>query len=267
MNDIVLRSISGIIFVFAVVSALFYGIYSSAILLSLFYILGLIEFYRLFENMPSVSPAKYLSLFAGIFFFAALISPFLFHWPIYFLLVSLLVFPVIMINELYRGDMTPLSNIGVSIFGWVYLALPLFLIFFINFSKGWHFAIGLFVIVWTNDTFAYLTGRFLGKTKLFERISPKKTWEGTIGGILFSILASYLWSDIFNLELVFWMISAFVISISAVFGDLVQSMFKRSVNVKDSGNIMPGHGGILDRFDAVLFSAPIFFVLIYFYYN
>ena len=116
-------------------------------------------------------------------------------------------------------------------------------------------------MIWTNDTFAYLSGRFFGKTKLFERISPKKTWEGTIGGILFTIVASiilYQFSDV-RYTIVFWIVSAIIIAPGAIFGDLFESLLKRSLGVKDSGKILPGHGGLLDRFDASLFTIPFFY--------
>lgn len=127
-------------------------------------------------------------------------------------------------------------------------------------------AIGMFLLIWTNDTFAYLTGRFIGKTKLFERISPKKTWEGTIGGVVFTIGVGYLiglWSSDYTST--FWMVSAVLIAPCAIFGDLLESLFKRSLNIKDSGNILPGHGGILDRFDATLFAVPFFYSWVMFY--
>jgi phosphatidate cytidylyltransferase len=267
MNDILIRSLSGVVFVTAVIAALYFGIYSSFALLILVFIAGLFEFYRLFENTKEVEPCKVMSMTLGVFFFIALVFPLIFHWPIHYTFLALIAFPVLMVNELYRAKAYPLNNLGVSILGWLYLALPLVLILFVNLSRGWEFSLGLFVIVWTNDTFAYLSGKFLGKHKLFERISPKKTWEGTVGGLLFSVLAGFLWAEFFKLETILWVILAGVISLSAIYGDLIQSMFKRSVKVKDTGTIMPGHGGILDRFDAVLFASPIFFVIIYFYYN
>jgi phosphatidate cytidylyltransferase len=267
MNDILVRSISGAVFVFTVITALYWGAHTTAVLFLLIYSIGLIEFYKLFKEQPSLCLSKNTATFLGTLFFFFLLWPFVLHLPNHFILLSLLVFPFMMINELYREDKSPIVNIGIYFLGWLYLALPLFLIFFINFSKGWQFAIGLFVIVWTNDTFAYLSGRFLGKHKLFERISPNKTWEGTIGGVLFAMLAAFLWASYFDLDVLFWLLAGTIIAVGAVFGDLIQSMFKRSVNVKDTGTIMPGHGGVLDRFDAVLFVAPVFFVLIYFFYN
>ncbi len=118
----------------------------------------------------------------------------------------------------------------------------------------------MFLLIWSNDTFAYLIGRMIGKTKLFERISPKKTWEGTLGGIFMTVLVGFLIGEFLptNEPLWFWLGAAIIIAPCAILGDLYESMFKRSLKIKDSGSILPGHGGILDRFDAVFFSVPFF---------
>ena len=120
----------------------------------------------------------------------------------------------------------------------------------------------MFILIWTNDSMAYATGRLIGKTKLFERISPKKTWEGTIGGIIFTLGAGFLWSFyVSELPLIFWIICSPLVAVAAIFGDLFESQIKRQLGVKDSGTILPGHGGILDRFDAALMAIPIFYGL------
>jgi phosphatidate cytidylyltransferase len=127
-----------------------------------------------------------------------------------------------------------------------------------------------FLLIWTNDSFAYFSGRAFGKHKLFERISPKKTWEGTFGGILFTLLLGFIIGSYINKgEVLFWMISALIIAPGAILGDLLESLFKRSLAVKDSGKILPGHGGVLDRFDAALFTIPFFYCwsIIYLYWK
>jgi phosphatidate cytidylyltransferase len=124
-------------------------------------------------------------------------------------------------------------------------------------------------MIWCNDTFAYLVGKSIGKHKLLERVSPKKTIEGFIGGIVFTLLASILISQFYTFfNVTLWIISALIISIFGTLGDLVESKFKREAGVKDSGNIMPGHGGILDRLDSAIFVIPFLYIfyLIYFYY-
>ena len=121
--------------------------------------------------------------------------------------------------------------------------------------------LSIFILIWCNDTFAYLTGRLLGKHKLFERISPKKTWEGFIGGLLFAVLAGVLLAYFLEWSYIKMITYGIVVGAIGTAGDLVESMLKRNVGVKDSGNILPGHGGILDRFDAVLFVVPVVFFL------
>jgi phosphatidate cytidylyltransferase len=120
---------------------------------------------------------------------------------------------------------------------------------------------GFFFILWANDSFAYLTGVSIGKHRLFERISPKKSWEGSIGGFVSGLLTAWVISIFFKeFDLINWIVIAAIIMIFGTFGDLVESLFKRSLKVKDSGNILPGHGGLLDRFDAVFLAAPAVFV-------
>ena len=121
--------------------------------------------------------------------------------------------------------------------------------------------IGIFILIWTNDTFAYIIGKSIGKTKLFERISPNKTVEGFIGGLVFTMLAGILLTEFYFFEeRSTWLITAIIISIFGTLGDLIESKFKRMAGVKDSGTIMPGHGGILDRLDSIIFAAPIIFL-------
>ena len=121
----------------------------------------------------------------------------------------------------------------------------------------------VFILIWANDSFAYLVGRKFGKTKLFERISPKKTWEGSIGGVFFGLLLGYLNSQIFDgLDTPTWMAIAVIVVIFGSLGDLVESLFKRSLGIKDSGKILPGHGGVLDRFDGIFISAPMVYTFL-----
>jgi phosphatidate cytidylyltransferase len=122
---------------------------------------------------------------------------------------------------------------------------------------------GFFLILWLNDTAAYLVGSAIGKHRLFERISPKKSWEGSVGGAVFALFTAWLLSGYFSAILLWqWLVMAIIIVILGTLGDLVESMLKRNLGIKDSGNILPGHGGMLDRFDAVLLSAPVVYVFI-----
>lgn len=118
-------------------------------------------------------------------------------------------------------------------------------------------------MIWCNDTFAYICGKLFGKHKLYEKISPKKTIEGFIGGLLFTQIAAFVIFRYMEIgaSLTFWMCTALGISIIGTIGDLIESKYKRQAGVKDSGSIMPGHGGILDRFDSILFAAPFIFLI------
>ena len=128
--------------------------------------------------------------------------------------------------------------------------------------------VGFFIVIWGNDTFAYLSGMAFGKHKLLERVSPKKTWEGTFGGALFSFIAVIVLSLFFKeLNAFEWIGFALTIIIFGTFGDLFESLIKRTLGLKDSGNIMPGHGGILDRFDSILMAAPFAYIYIVFVLN
>ena len=121
----------------------------------------------------------------------------------------------------------------------------------------------MFIVIWANDTFAYLTGMAIGKNKMFERVSPKKTWEGFAGGLVVSLVFGFfLHRFIHNINLTPWLVTVALIAISSVIGDFIESLFKRTAGIKDSGKIMPGHGGILDRIDSLLFVAPILYICV-----
>lgn len=272
MNNLLLRAITGTIFVTLIVFALWFGFEATLIVMGLFLTLGLIEFFNLFKENKIVTLSGNLSTVVNLIIFGICIlvakeiipekNSIIYISPILFLLF---------LTELWRKKENPLLNIGLMGFSFFYLVIPFYLIILLNLKSDHEnpLAIGMFLLIWTNDVFAYLTGRLIGKTKLFERISPKKTWEGTIGGITFTIIVGYLIS-LYSSEYspLFWIISALIIAPCAIFGDLLESLFKRSLNIKDSGTILPGHGGILDRFDATLFAVPFFYcwVMIYSYF-
>ncbi len=170
------------------------------------------------------------------------------------------------------GVQTCALPISYTLLGVFYIALPLGLLnfFYSPFQfRGefnTHILLAFFIITWLVDTAAYLAGMAFGKHRLFERISPKKSWEGSLGGFVMGIITAWVISLIFkDLPFYHWAAIAIIITVVGGYGDLVESMFKRSVHTKDTGTILPGHGGILDRFDCVFFSAPLVFIYIYFF--
>jgi phosphatidate cytidylyltransferase len=174
---------------------------------------------------------------------------------------------VSVLNELFSKHEKPIDNISKTLFGIIYVPLPFALLnfFYMPSIAGNEIhpsiLLGFFLILWTSDTFAYLSGMAFGKHKLFERISPKKTWEGSIGGLIFGMVMSWVLSIYFNdLSLLQWLSIGLITIVFGTFGDLAESMIKRSMNVKDSGKLLPGHGGLLDRFDAALLAAPAVFI-------
>jgi len=184
---------------------------------------------------------------------------------------------VIMVTELYRKQDKPYNSLAHTFFPIIYTAIPFSLFPFSSFGRtgmesllphtGTLFSpgviIGFFILLWANDTGAYLTGISFGRHRLMERISPKKSWEGFLGGFIVVVLAAWLLSDWLGVvDKLGWIIIAVIISVTGTYGDLIESMLKRSLGVKDSGNIMPGHGGFLDRFDSTIISFPLVYLFI-----
>ncbi len=273
MNELVKRSITGFLFVGTLLLAITTNKYTLA---GLFYVVsmaGLYEFFKLMEKV-GFSPKKSVAMFVGTIIYGIIamysfgtfsFSYLLFIFPLLVTLVAI---------ELFRKSDYPVTNIAFSVMGILYVVIPLSILNFFAYDAVFYkemdintnnytslLLVGFFMIQWANDTGAYLVGSQLGKHKLFERISPNKTWEGFYGGAVLAVLMGIGFAYFFDGEMIHWIIIALLIVIFGTLGDLTESQIKRSCGVKDSGNLLPGHGGILDRFDGVLFSAP--FVLAY----
>lgn len=277
MNNLLVRGLTGVVFVTALLGSILWNEIAAVSVISLFWLGGILEFYRLFRSHPIVDMRMWMNITFAIAIFMLLVASLYSFVPGMFSLLSIPLVFVLSITELWRKKKNPIINMAVSTFALVYLVTPFVLMIYLHHldqpviagTADKHYLpilAGFFILVWANDTFAYLTGMLLGKTKLFESISPKKTWEGTIGGILFTILAGYLISLYTSTDdTYFWIIGAAIIAPFSTLGDLLESQIKRSLKVKDSGSILPGHGGILDRFDAAMFSIPIFASWVHFY--
>lgn len=264
MKKLITRTITGIVLVAVMLSAILIGPYTYALLFSLILIGGMYEFIRLYRN-NEINPSGWLVYplalltFTGTFFVA---HGWIKSGVVFGIFPLLLLF---MATELYRRKEKPVENIAVGIFSLVYVALPLSLINFLVFPAiaennqySPKLLIALFALIWIYDSGAYLFGVSIGKHRLFERISPKKSWEGAIGGTLTAVAAAYFITNFIpEIDRLHWIIMALLTVVSSTFGDLTESMFKRHFGIKDSGHILPGHGGVLDRFDSLFFAAPV----------
>lgn len=263
LSNLITRTLTGVIFVAAIIGSILLSHKLFSVLFLCVSVLALYEFYTLLQKSNAAKAQLTSGIIAGsmVYIIIALISWQLIGYK--FLCAALLIPPLIFIIELYRKSESPIQNIALTLLGILYISLPFALLnIFLNpqlIPGEYHpgILIGFFVIIWCNDSFAYLTGITFGRHRLFERISPKKSWEGSIGGFFFGLLAAYFLSLYFQeFDLTNWLIIAAIIMIFGTFGDLAESMIKRSLKIKDSGNILPGHGGLLDRFDAVIMAAP-----------
>ena len=274
MRNLIVRTISGVVLLGIVLGAAYGGKFAYGAFLLLIVLVGMWEFYRMVAATGAV-PHRTLGLAAGIvlfvtafFLFDGFISEargantadMLIGGVLYF---SVLI-PLCFVVELFYDSETPIRNVATTIMGVLYVAYPMALMLFIPIliTGVWQPEAFLFYlfIVWGNDVFAYLTGIAFGKHKMAPRISPKKSWEGFVGGIAGAMAMGALGSFVVGGSLGMWLGLSAVVAITSVFGDLVESMFKREAGIKDSGKIMPGHGGVLDRFDALLISSPFAFV-------
>jgi phosphatidate cytidylyltransferase len=272
VNNFTQRTITGAIFVLLMIVGMYYHPLSLLILFGIITVLSLWEFYGIVPKTNHTILRIYSTITgSAVYFITAMYFQFLLEAKYLILIFPLLY--LIAIIELYRKKERPFGNIAFSIFGIIYISLPFA---FLNYLAVYNqlrlqlnynpwLVIGFFILIWTNDTGAYLAGRAFGKNKLFERISPKKTWEGAIGGLFLSLFIAYLLSKYtLLLSITHWMIIALIIVVFGNLGDLTESLFKRSVSIKDSGYLLPGHGGVLDRFDAVLIASPMVFTYLYF---
>jgi phosphatidate cytidylyltransferase len=287
MNETLKRTISGAVYIALLLTSILFSTESFIILFGIFLIITIYEF----SNLVNLN--KIFSISFGTLLYSAIVLVghynkqttaylnYLFKSDFdlitniqelnMVLLAVTLVIAIKCILFLFYDSVQEISISSKYLYLLGYITLPFIFIVKISFGTNAYnpkIIIGLFVLIWTNDTFAYLVGKSIGKHKLFERVSPKKTIEGFFGGVVFAILAGFLISKFYiqpnpafsNKSILIWTIIAIIVSVFGTIGDLIESKFKRIAGVKDSGSIMPGHGGILDRLDSVIFVAPIIFL-------
>ena len=270
MKNLMVRTLSGLVLVAVFVGAVLGSQWSFGALLLLILVGGQTEFYKLARE-TGLSPQRWMGLAVGVLLFA--LNFIVFRQfsravtdeaggaVLYLLLYIGLLLPTLFVCELFRRSATPLANLGATLLGVLYVAVPLSLLLYVPVLAGdgvWRpeTVLCYIFIIWANDVFAYLVGMTFGRHRLCERLSPKKSWEGFFGGLAGAVATGLAAAYALDANYWVWGGLALVASLSGVAGDLVESMFKREAGVKDSGQVIPGHGGVLDRFDALLLSAP-----------
>lgn len=266
MKELLTRSLTGLIFVSLLIFSVFY---SQTAILAVFTIFGLVcmfEFSKLI-NLKGIVQYIIFLIIIGVFVFWKQLQPDIkIKEATLILLVFSMFVSLFLIRDLFTKKVIPLFRLKKYLLTTFYMSSSFaFLLLIPSVAEVYEpcIILGSFLLVWVNDSFAYLTGKNFGRQKLFARISPKKTVEGFLGGLLFSCIASYFIAK-FTETLSFssWLILAIIISSIGTIGDLIQSKFKRQANVKDSGSILPGHGGIFDRLDSMIFSAPFIYLFL-----
>ena len=257
------RAITGFFFVAVMLASVLLGVYAFTLFFLILSVLSVEEFYRLVST-GEVKPQKRWGLALTLSIYLPVCLYFFKGEPLQYMLICVPLSALIIIAELYRNKPNPFQNIAFTLFGVLYAAVPFSFFYGIAFTDGEyssHYPLAFLILLWASDTGAYLFGISLGKHKLFERHSPKKTWEGFAGGMVTSLAAAGILSIYFNeLPYYHWLSISAIIVVFGTLGDLSESMLKRSLSVKDSGTLLPGHGGLLDRFDGLLLAAPLVFV-------
>lgn len=267
-NDLVIRGISGLLFLVIMIGTMMLDKRLFVFLFFILTIFGLKEFIQILKAKKQSVDGTFIILTSiGVYLLLAGLS---FYSPDHHIIEKLtpifIVYPIYAIVNLFTKKVNDPGIHSPVLTSVLLIAVPFGLLnfLFIRQEISIQPILAFFILLWTNDTFAYLVGKFLGRNKLMSSVSPKKTWEGFIGGILFSLLAGLLLKDYVPfLENNNWIYFALIVSVFGTLGDLYESRLKRWADVKDSGQIMPGHGGVLDRFDGVMLSIPVILFLVY----
>lgn len=274
MKNFIQRAITGVLFVVLLVGCIVFNPLSFGILFALIAALSVHEFAQLVNRQDDISINRTITALTGAYLFLAVMSFCTQQQTggrIFLPYIGLLLY--LMITELYLKKKNPIGNWAFTMLSQLYIALPFALLNVLAFhdnptdssiSYNPILPLSVFVFIWLSDTGAYCVGSLIGKHRLFERISPKKSWEGSLGGAMVAMASSLLFAHYFDfLSLWQWMGLAAVVVLFGTWGDLTESLLKRQLGIKDSGNILPGHGGMLDRFDSALMAIPAAVVYLY----
>lgn len=266
MKKLIIRTLTGIAYVAVLLFCMLYNHISFGILFAIVTAFAVNEFCGLIHSYKKTSFSTPVAVLSGVMLFLALfgITHYEFSNPYLLLLPNLFIYILILVGELYRKEGSTLDNYAYFMLTQMYAALPFALLNILTTVGGesganynYIIPLAVFIFLWSNDTGAFCFGCTLGRHKMFERISPKKTWEGFAGGTITAIVAGYVMSLYFDtLTTAQWIGLAAVVVAAGTLGDLIESCIKREIGIKDSGNLLPGHGGILDRFDSAMLSIP-----------
>ena len=267
------RAITGILFVGVLVGCILYDPWTFSALFVVISALTIREFGHLINQVEGVSINKNITMLAGVYLYMAVMAFCTNLSGSKIFLPYLLLIMYLMISELYLKKENPVMNWAYSMLSQLYIALPFAMLNILSFhtspmdtsvSYNPILPLSVFVFIWLSDTGAYCVGSLIGKHRLFERISPKKSWEGSIGGGIVAIGSSFIFTHYFPImNMAEWAGLALIVVIFGTWGDLTESLLKRQLHIKDSGAILPGHGGILDRFDSALMAIPAAVVYLY----
>ena len=273
MKNFIQRAITGLLFVAVLISCMIGGPLSFGVLFCIISALATAEFCNLMSQQQGVKINRNICVLGNITLFLCFFYYGMNPAETGIFIPYLLIIIYLMISELYLKKEHPLNNWAYAMFSQLYVGLPFALLNVLAFQTSsiettsqYHFILPLsiFAFNWVNDTGAYCTGVLFGKHPLFKRISPKKSWEGSIGGATFCIAASFALAHFFPiLPTIVWVGMAIVVVIFGTWGDLTESLMKRQLGIKDSGTILPGHGGVLDRFDSTIMAVPAAVVYLY----
>ncbi len=271
MKDLTRRSVTGIVYIVLMLGGAAFHPVIFAIVFGTLMFFTQLEFYKLVETAGS-RPRKNFGLTLGVLFFLICFGMVNSILPAKSYLIFVPALTFLLLFEAFSDRSGILQNSAITFTGFVYVAIPFSLLHFIV-HPGYpnypvfnsNILIGVFLIVWIYDSMAYMTGSKFGKHKINRKISPNKSWEGCIGGTIFGLLMGVVNSLMFPQPSLFdWLVIAIIVIIFGTLGDLFESIIKRRLNVKDSGTMLPGHGGLLDRFDSLLFALPVVYVWLIF---
>ncbi len=266
MKEMLTRSLSGLLYI-ALLIGCFQNEYALIILFFVFGYISLIEFKKLI-GLKSIIPNILFVILYGVSVYGKMVLNTILglNEAIQILMVITIFVMLFLIKDLFSKKEIPLFASKRFILTTFYLTSAfIFIALIANYQNTFNsnILLGAFILIWVNDSFAYLVGKNFGKQKLFERISPKKTVEGFLGGLFFACIASYFIAKFAQtLDFTNWLFISIIVSVFGTFGDLIESKFKRQAGVKDSGAIMPGHGGLLDRLDSIIFAAPFIYLFL-----